>query len=157
MNVGMVFAIIFAIILMAAILVFGIGQIGNVFCLSSDAQVASAIKDLEVMVEEVYVLSEGSSRVFDLRIPGGAELCFVNTSNPGTQYSRDRLHDWIADPVYQAVIQEYGYNLWYTQCSGKNGYTFEHLRVSDEGSFCVKSGDSLFLTNKGRFVEADFR
>lgn len=159
MNVGMVFAIIFAMIMIAMILVFGIGQIGNVFCLSSDAQVAGSIRDLEAMVEEVYVMSEGSSRVFDVRLPGGSQLCFVDPQDPGTNQfaGQEAVHNWIADPAYEAIIEDYGYNLWYTQCSGKSGYQFEHLQVSGRGSFCVDGGDSLYLANRGRYVEVDFR
>ena len=158
MNVGMVFAMIFALIMIAMILVFGIGGIGNIFCLSSDAQVASTIKDLESMVEQTYVLSEGSSRVFDLVLPGDAKFCFVNTEDPGEPGAYlNPEHDWVPEEAYSTIIRERGYNLWYTQCSGRDGYKLEHLGVRDAKSFCVAGGDSLYLLNKGLYVEVSFR
>ena len=160
MDAGMAFAIIFALIMIGMILVFGIGQIGNIFCLSSDAQVASSIKDLDSMVDQVYALSEGSSRLYDLALPGDARFCFVNTTSPEipAAYTEEQSrHDWKPDPVYSAEINESGYNLWYQQCSGWYGYAFKNLRVQNGKSFCVDSGDSLYLVNKGRFVEVSFR
>ena len=47
MDVGLLFAIIFAIVFIALLMVFGFGQITNMFCFNGVAQVDKAVKDLE--------------------------------------------------------------------------------------------------------------
>lgn len=147
MNVGMVFAVIFAIVVMGLVLIFGVDQIINIFCFANEAQTIKAIRDLETEVNNLYVLAEGASKQFDLRIPGDAEFCFVNPSSPGANL----LKGWEPDPVVVSLITENGYNLWYTHCTGQNGHNIAYLSPSD--NFCMKSGVILYLENKGTYVD----
>jgi len=147
MNAGMVFVIIFAIVVMGLVLVFGANQIINIFCFANDAQTSKTIKDLKTEVDNLYILSEGSSKLFDLLIPSDAEFCFVNPSSP----EANPMKGWKPDPVVLSFITENDYNLWYTHCSGKNGYNIAHLMPPE--NFCVKSGTTLYMENKGMYVE----
>lgn len=147
MNVGMVFMVIFAIVVMGLVLVFGMEQIINLFCFANEAQTIKAIKDLENEVDNLYILAEGASKQFDLGIPGDAEFCFVNPSNPGANL----LKGWDPDPVIVSIITENGYNLWYTHCTGQSGYKIPYLLPSY--NFCVKSGVILYIENKGAYVD----
>ncbi len=153
MNAGMVFGLIFTIIVIALVLIFGLGQMGNMFCMSSDAQAGKAMADLETVASEVYNLAEGSSRSFRVILPGDAKLCFVDPENPGTQLytAADSWKNWVPDPVYEGIIREKGYNLWYEICSGKGGKAIGSLRVPK--SFCVTGGKTVYLENKGLWVE----
>ncbi len=147
MNVGMVFMVIFTIVVIGLVLVFGMGQIINIFCLANEAQTIKAIKDLENEVDNLYILAEGASKQFDLGIPSDAEFCFVNPSNPEANI----LKGWDPDPVIVSLITENGYNLWYTHCTGQNGYKIPYLSPKD--NFCVKSGVIFYMENKGIYVD----
>lgn len=153
MNAGMVFALIFTVIVIGLVLVFGMGQIGSLFCMSSDAQAGKVISDLEDVSFEVYNLAEGSSRVYQVSLPSDARLCFVDPESPGTQLypSGESWKNWVADPVYQSMIQENGYNLWYEICSGKGGTRLQYLRVTQ--NFCVEGSREVYLENRGLWVE----
>jgi hypothetical protein len=153
MNVSMVFALILTIIVIGMLLVFGMGQIGNVFCLSSDAQTAKALKDLETVTLDVYNLAEGSSRLFTLQLPGDAVFCFVDPENPGTQLwpSQVSWKNWVSDPVFEEIISDKNFNLWYRHCSGQSGHTIAYLRP--DSNFCAPPNTELYLENKGLWVE----
>lgn len=147
MNVGMVFAVIFTVILISFLLVFWSGGITRFLCLSSDAQTHKVIKDMEVMVEELGYTAEGSAKRLQLRLPSETRFCFVDPDNPSGSPSKG----WESDPVYEKIIKEKGYNLWYFYCSGRNGYKLPGLRV--KYNFCSVSGDVLFFENMGLYIE----
>lgn len=153
MNAGMVFALIFTVIVIGLVLVFGLGQMGSLFCMSSDAQVGKSMTDLETVASEVYNLAEGSSRVFRISLPGDSKLCFVDPEGTGIQLytAADSWKNWVPDPVYESIIQEKGYNIWYEMCSGKGGKTLSYVKVPK--NFCVIGGKSIYLENKGLWVE----
>jgi hypothetical protein len=156
MNVGVVFGMIFTVIVVLFLLVFGLGQLTDFFCLSSDAQVQKAIRDVENRVEQVYNLAEGSSMTLDLNLPSDLKFCFIDPLNPGPQdYSPQTWKNWYPDDVYITLIQDNNYTLWYTGCSGQNGYRIKNLKPKNNESFCIKPGVELYLVNKGQYVEID--
>jgi len=155
MNVSMIFGIIFTIIVIALLLVFGSSQIRDLFCLSNDAIVVKAIKDLGTRVEELYLQAEGSSETFTLNIPDAYKICFINTDNPS-------FNSLGIDPVHKITIQspDNKFNIWSFQCSGKydsgqRGYRIKNLIIPDDNQFCVKSGAKLYLENKGDYVSIE--
>lgn len=148
MSVGMIFGIIFTIIVISLLLVFGNRAISFIFCYSSDAQVSRTILSLESTVDDLYTLTEGNSNVFNLNIPGGTLVCFVNPNDP----SPNLRGDWNPDPVYQTIISEDGYTIWYEHCSGKSGRVIEYLLPKE--NFCAGPGTGIYLENKGTWVEA---
>lgn len=148
----MVFGIIFAVVVIVMIIAFGSGVITDIMCLGSDAQLQKTIKNMEKFVEDLYILPSGSGDYFTINIPGNSRLCFVNSTNPKKVFYPDPEKTWNPDKVYQKIIYEEGYNVWYEQCSGKSGTTISHLYIDPEKNFCAKSGTELYLKSMGRHV-----
>jgi hypothetical protein len=147
MNIGMVFAVIFTVILISFLLIFWSGGLTRFLCLSSDAQTHKVVSDIKRLSEELGYTSEGSAKRFQLGLPSETRFCFVNPENPSSNPSRG----WDSDPVYEAIIKENRYNLWYYYCSGKNGVRIPNLRA--KYNFCSGSGDVVFFENMGLYVE----
>lgn len=150
MEISMVFGIIFAIIVICLILVFGMDQVVNMFCVTNTAQTQKAVKDLENLVNNVYQLGEGSSMPFSVKIPRNTKLCFLNYSNPAP------MNNWAPDPeLYQSIgyeISQKRYNMWilYDCGLGEPGYKVKYLSIHE--NFCVGTGTELYLENKGQYV-----
>jgi hypothetical protein len=157
LSVGMVFALIFTIIVIGLLLTFGMDSIIRFFCFANDAQTTSVIKKLEIAVDSLYEKSEGSSLLFKLKLPSNAKLCFVNASNPSSRFHTDPVKTWNPDITIQDMIKENGYNLWFFHCSGQSGYKItcknspQCFQPSD--NFCATSGSELYLVNKGEWIE----
>ena len=153
MDAGQVFGLIFTLILVAFLLVFGFNQIRDFFCLGSDAQVFKQVKDLEVVVEDLYTKTEGSSVPVDMRIPSDGSICFLNIDD----YSRNFAYGWDPSPYIISEIlnnprhQDYQSNLWVKKCGGEEAYKIANLKSSV--NFCTAKGDEIFLENKGFYVE----
>mgnify|MGYP001612611797 CR=1 FL=1 len=142
MNVSMVFGIIFTIIVIALLLVFGSSQIQSLICLSNDGAIIKTIQDMDTRVQGLYGEAEGSSRRVTLRIPSSSQICFLNPEDLS-------LNAVGIDFQLEPLIKSKGYNVWTFQCSGQYGYNITHLVA--EPSFCAKSGE-LYLENKGDYV-----
>ena len=85
MQVGMVFALIFTIILIGFVLIVGIPQLGAFASVGSHAQVIKMIHDIDERVESVYYnAGYGSSETITLSLPSGSRICFIDT---GQYYS----------------------------------------------------------------------
>jgi len=150
MDTGLVFGIIFAIIIIALLLVFGLEQIVNVFCVSNIAQADKAVKDLENAVENVYNLAEGSAMPFRVAIPRNARICLINHEDPSP------MNSWNPDPnLYESIkytIESKNQNVWIIYGCGTSdtGYRIRYLKLTE--NFCVSGGTELYLENKGYHV-----
>ena len=71
MDTSMVFAIIFAIIVIGLLLAFGLGQVSGIFCFNGVAQVDKSMKDLGNAVDNIYNMAEGNSQMFTVSVPSG--------------------------------------------------------------------------------------
>lgn len=153
MDAGQVFGIIFALIFLAFFLIFGLDQLKDFFCIGSDAQVAKQVKDLEVIVEDLYTKTEGSSVSVDLRLPGDGSICFLNPSN----YGRNIDYGWNPQPtVIREILEnpnheDYNASIWIRKCGGEEAYKISNLR--SDINFCVGKGKEIFLENRGFFVQ----
>jgi hypothetical protein len=162
MDAGLVFAMIFAIIFIALLLVFGFGQVTSMFCFSGQAQIDKSVKDLENAVQNTYNLAEGSAKPFAVSIPSGSSVCVINpadvSANPAGGWMP--LDDQL--PVIRAKVEVRQSNVWinYNCGNGEQTYKIEHLRARDRpgyagtGSFCAEAGGSIYLENKGDYVAA---
>ena len=152
MDTGLVFGIIFAIIVIGLLLVFGMGQIADIFCVTNTAQVQKAVKDLEQATEDVYNLGQGSSMPFKISLPRNARLCFVDYENPEPQkwHPEPDLYD-----IVKSQINASRANLWiiYGCGSHKHTYRISYLRTAE--NFCADSGDNIYLENMGRYVAVE--
>jgi hypothetical protein len=146
MNVGLIFGIIFACVLIGLILVFGFGQIQTIINTSSEASFEKTVLDLKNSVKQVYSLSQGSVQEFDLIFPGDVKkICFVN--NPYQETST-----WKPDAIYTKLVESYGYNM-FVITTGPKGYKIENLSPSN--NFCITKRTKLLLRNAGRYVDIE--
>ncbi len=152
MGVGMVFGIIFAVLVISMLFVFGSDAIMGIFCMGSDAQVQKAIQNMQTFVDDLYVLPSGSGDYFTIGIPKDYKLCFVNSTDPKAVIYPDPQKSWNPDRVYQRIITEEGYNVWYSHCRGESGTMIEHLFINPDRNFCAKPGSRIYLQNVGRWV-----
>jgi len=157
MEIGTVFGIIFTLILMSALVIFG-------FIVMSDI---SEQMELQQIVEEVDKLQEivtnfrlmtgtGSTDDYALQIPATSTFCFVNASDPSPQISRG----WNPNSIVQSMIIENEYNLWYYYQNGKKqeGKKINHLTVSEDfGNFCADNGAKLQLEKTGPIIEISIK
>ena len=153
MNVGMVFAMIFAIIVIMLFFIYGFDAIQNFTCVGNEAKVSKSLNDLKSVVDDLYLQAEGSSNEFRLNLPADAEFCFVNPASP----ERNPTGGWTEDDVIINYIRnEYangvGYTLYYAHCSGKDFY--ELKRIQPASNFCIQSG-RLYLENQGFYVSVE--
>jgi hypothetical protein len=78
MNVGLIFGMVVAMMLIGMIIVFGYDQIMNMQEMQEQAEMKRAIHDLKNAVDRVYSLSGETSEPFGLTFPGGVyKVCFI--------------------------------------------------------------------------------
>lgn len=78
MNVGLIFGMIVAIIIIGSVIVFAYDQLANMQRLQQIAEINRAKEDLENAVERVHGLSGITSEAFKLSFPGGVtKVCFI--------------------------------------------------------------------------------
>jgi len=78
MNIGLIFGVIFAIVLIGLLLVFGYQQIVQMQHLQQIAQIKRAMDDLQTATERVYSLGGESAEKFTFSLPGGvSKVCFI--------------------------------------------------------------------------------
>ena len=158
-QIGMVFAIIFTVILIGFILAVGMNQIRDFFCIGSNAQTNKAVKDLESLIGEVFLLAKGSSKTYLLNMPSDAKLCFINETNPGPHPYTDPTKTWNPDKlVLDNILLDpnsnyFGSNLWIYRCGTPLGEGYKIKYLSPSKSFCSIRGHKLFLENKGAWVD----
>ena len=151
MNVGLVFALLAALILIAFLLVFGLGAIGGIFNVNEQAQVQKVVSDLEGVVKELYYRSPGNSVVTELGMPQGTSICFVNSSESNVW--PERWKTWNPSQDIKSILDANDYNIWYFYSTGNSGYRIEHLEVPE--SFCTIAGTEVYLENRGTYVSAE--
>jgi len=156
MNVGLVFGIIFTIILIGFLFSVGIDQIISIFGVTGQAQIQGTVKNIERLVEELYHLSEGSSNTYTISIPAGSKICFLKPDDPTPNPARG----WNPEPfIYTHLIadnqsQYFGSNLWiYFNPKRQEGYKIPYLEPIY--NFCVTSGQELYFENRGVFVSVE--
>jgi len=161
-DASLVFAMIFAVIFIGLLLVFGMGQITNMFCFNGMAQIDKAVKDLDNDVQNVYNLAEGASELFRVSVPSGSSICVVNTTDPGINTPGYWMPNPDLMPVITQQIRLKDANLWINYNCGSNEQTYKiaHLKAvrqpgaTGTGSFCASSGESIYLENAGTYVAA---
>lgn len=154
MNVGLVFGIIFTVIVMGLLLVFGTGIISDMLGLGSQAQVQKSIKDIENQVKNLVTLSRGSTLPYKVAIPQNTKICFVNSTDPSHRYYAKNSRNWDPEKWEQDSILSNGYNIWYYLGTPAGySYSISKLYVYQGNSFCVTTNDNLFFSNKGGVVE----
>jgi len=151
MDVSMVFGIIFTLIVIGVLLVFGWGQIANIFGLGEEAQVANTIQNLGKKIDDIYYKAEGSRASFTLSFPKEYRMCFFNSSDPSPRFYSDRSRTWNPGQTTIFRINQSEYNSWYYKGNDEmgRGYTFSHLDMPTENNFCAAGGSKIYIVNRG--------
>lgn len=158
MDVSMVFGIIFTIIVMGALLVFGWDQIANLLGFGGEAQVLKTIDSLQKGVEYFYRMAEGSGVEFRLDFPKDYRLCFFNSSNPADSFYPEKSMTWDPDSTTRYLINASGYNVWYYRGeddAGGQGKRIPYLDTPTEKNFCATGGKMVYIVNRGYSVEVE--
>jgi len=149
MEVGAVFGMIFAIIVMGFIIYFGSGQIINIICMGNIGQTSKAIRNLEVLVDDIQASGEGSSDTYRMSIPTNARVCFIDPADPRPSITGGWLPDPDEYPVIEKKIQTGGYNTWIDYKCGDADPAHRMNYIVVDSNFCVGAGDTVLLTNIG--------
>jgi hypothetical protein len=153
MDVSLIFGIIFTIILISVVLVFGGEQIASLFDLSGEAQVIKSIGNLESKVDEMYRLAENSGEEFRLSFSKDYKLCFFNSSNPQRHLSAG----WDLDSTVLYKINQSRYNMWYFKGNSATGTgkAIPYMQIPTSKNFCSSGGSNVYIVNRGDFVEVE--
>jgi len=155
----MFFAIIFTVIIIGFVIAVGIGQIQDFFCIGSDAQTNTAVKNVEVLVDEMFILAKGSAKTYKLSLPSESRICFVNITNPDPHPYQDVSKTWNPDKIIIDEIlknpnsPQFGSNLWIYRCDSKVGEGYKMKYLTPSKSFCAVGNDEILIENKGSFVD----
>jgi hypothetical protein len=149
MNVGLLFGIIFAIIVLGFVMFFGYDYISKFLGISGEASLVQQILTLEGEVKDVFNLAMGSTKEFRITIPSNVgRVCFVNPENPESNPSGG----WEMNVILTKMITSYQYNVLILDREGRfdDGKKIDHLIPNQ--NFCISSGKRLLLKNEGKFV-----
>ncbi|NOX71377.1 MAG: hypothetical protein GXO64_01630 [Candidatus Micrarchaeota archaeon] len=149
MNVNMIFALLFAIIIIMVVLFFGTRQMGDLTNINTQTAFYNKLNKFDDAVSSVATMSMGSEQKFEFTVPSTVEkICFVDRNNPDS----NPTENWELDNIVERLITNNDYNLLVYE-KDKNvpiGRKIDYL-VPDE-NFCITSGKTLWLENKGRVV-----
>lgn len=150
MNVGLVFGIIFAIIVMGFTLFFGFKYINEVMSLSCESQMGQQVTNLENGVESTLALSMDSVQKLKIIIPACIEkMCFVDPDYPELESAEG---GWAPDGFLTDFISRYKYNVVIIKSSGQiDGYEIDKFKPYI--NFCLTSTKTANLRNTGTIVE----
>jgi hypothetical protein len=154
MDVSPIFGIIFTIIVMVFLLVFGLMY--NPGPIEEEAQLGRTIKMLGERIDNIYRNAEGSRTEFMLSFSKNYRLCFFNSSNPESRFYSDSSMTWDPDQTVKFRINQSGYNSWYYKGEDNAagyGYSFSYLAMPTEKNFCAIGGSKIYLVNRGIGVE----
>ncbi len=146
MNVGLVFGIIFAAIVIGFLLFFGFKYVNEMFSVNCEAILGDQIMKLKDQVSKTFHLSMGSTQEFVMIVPSCVEkICFVNPEDPSS------YGNWETNNVLTRMILVNKYNLIvFDRDKTFSGYRIDHMRT--DYNFCVSSKKTLILRNDGSFV-----
>jgi len=149
MDVGILFGIILAIIVMGFVIFFGYRYVSDMTCIQGDSTTAQQIINLEKSVQDTFSLSMGSSKDFTLMVGAcSGKVCFVDTANTES----NPAGGWETNNVFDDLVTSEKLNILILDSKGnyKEGREIKNMKPAE--NFCISSAKKLLLTNKGRYV-----
>ena len=147
------FIFIFAIVVMAFILIFGFYSITKFNKFGEDVQLATFVKDLSNGVQRYFYYSLGSSNNIDLKIPNKVKCVCI--SNPGSAINEDELSK-CNDPLLKDVISSSEKNIFISPIKDFkiNHYEINNIKAT-KNPLCIETnGDfKAVLETKKDYVE----
>jgi hypothetical protein len=151
MEVGLIFGIIFAAIVMGLLIFFGFRYISDMISISCESQVQQQAENLKNVAKSTLALSKDSAQEFKIIIQSNcvSRMCFVNTDNPQVENNE---WGWIPSEFLTTMVSRYGYNVIITRPDGAiDGYQIDKLKPSV--NFCLTSTKEVTLRNAGKTVD----
>ena len=158
MDVSLIFGIIFTLIVIGLLLVFGGEQIANILGFGGQAQVLKTMDNLKNKVDDIYRLGEGSSEQFTLSFPKEYRLCFFNSSNPADRFYSDKSMTWDPDSTVKYVINASRFNVWYHRGeddAAGSGKSIPYLEMPTENNFCATGGKKVYIVKRYDWIEVE--
>ena len=147
----MVFALIFAIIFMGFLFVFGGDMLALFFPIGEHTQIKKMIIDLEKKVDQLHWNTGlGSSDIMTISLPGNTKFCFIDPLDLSASSFIVEWKRWSVDQTSEIIIQDEQnmYNIWYFYRNEQNGYKINHLIRGGSKNFCTRNGVKIYLENK---------
>lgn len=149
MEVGLVFTIIFVVIVIVFLLTIGADQIMKIFGLGEDAQIANTVNKLQDSIESVYWSAIGSTQPFEFGFTAGMDsACFLDAADP----SANPELGWVGDPLVESLIKANNYTVVVFKKNREySGFHLEKARPSQ--NFCIGVAKDINLLNMGTWVD----
>jgi hypothetical protein len=146
MNVGLIFGIIFAAVIIGFLLFFGFVYLNDMINANCEAMMGDQLIKLREQVGKTFRLSLGATQEFEIIIPSCVEkICFINPEDPSS------YGNWETSNAINIMVKSYGYNMIvFGKDQTFDGYKIEHLTA--EYNFCIHSKETLLLKNDGSLV-----
>lgn len=166
MNVGIVFTLIFAIIVVTLLLIFGYGSIINLAGFGQRANVLDSIEKIDSEAQKVYSYSRGSTRELLLSVSADSKICFINPQDPQKRTWKENWKSWdppagVINTINRQGSEFFGSNLWLITPDSQIGKGQVILKGSlipkpessgDSGNFCISGSRKIFFENAGQIV-----
>ena len=147
------FIFIFAIIVMAFILIFGFYAVKRFSVFGEDVQIATFVQDLDNEAQKYFYYSLGSSNNIDLRIPN--KIKCVCISNPGSAIVESELEK-CNDPLLKEIISGSEKNVFISPIKDFkiNRYEIKNLKAI-QNPLCIETNGNFkaVLETKKDYVE----
>jgi hypothetical protein len=138
MNVGLIFGIIFAAVIIGFLLFFGFVYLNDMINANCEAMMGDQLIKLREQVGKTFRLSLGATQEFEIIIPS----CVEDPSSYG---------NWETSNAINIMVKSYGYNMIvFGKDQTFDGHKIDHLTA--EYNFCIHSKETLLLKNDGSLV-----
>lgn len=150
MDVGLVFGIIFAAIVIILLVFFGFKYINEVMVLSCESQAGQQVKNLESVVKSTFALSKGGSQELRIIVPNCIErFCFADPDHPEIENVGG---GWNPNEFVTNLVSRYRYNVILMKSNNAvDGYRIENFKPYV--NFCLESSRNVIVRNQGAFVD----
>jgi hypothetical protein len=140
------FVMLFAVIIGALVLVWGVYEINKLVNFSGDIQLTDTINNFQRVVDQYYYFNEGSSREYKINLPSKfKKICFYSHDKewnyPGSDLNEGFIRARKNDNVFIFPIEE--------------GSVFNITNLKPEGEenpLCFRSGEKFVITSRNNYV-----
>lgn len=150
MDVGLVFGIIFAAIVIGLLVFFGFKYINEMISISCESQTQQQIENLKNVIKSTLALSRDAVQEFKIIIQSNCapKICFVNPDDSGA-YAEG---GWVPNDFLTTMVSSYKYNVVIIKANGAiDGYKIEKFKPLV--NFCITSTRDVMFRNSGKMVE----
>lgn len=149
MNVGFIFGMIFAAIVIGLLLLFGVKYFGEMSEAACESQMGQQITNLRNAVRSTLTLSKDSVQELRVIVSGCFEkICFVDPNHPEDYPEAG----WDPENHVRLIVTNEKSNVIIYKSSGVvKGHKIEKFRPYV--NFCMTSTKTVTLQNTGKLVE----